>query len=237
MQAQCIKKLSRRDGFMAGVPIFIGYFPIAMAFGILSKTVGISMKDSFLLSVFVFGGASQFIALNLLTLGVGIGEIVVTTLLVNFRYFLMSASLATKMTDAIKKWIPLIAFGVTDEIFSIASFKCEEITKEFMLPLQFLGYFSWVTGTIVGYWLGGILPENIKDSMGIALYAMFIAILIPEAKKSKLITFLIGLSGFVNTLLKKLTTLPQGWTLIVSIISVSLLGSCLLKEEEVNGDE
>jgi len=112
-----------RDGIVDGIPIFLGYITVAITFGILSKNVGITMVDSILFSVLVFAGASQFIALNLLLLGVGVGEIVLTTLLVNFRHFLMSASLATRMTKDMKRWSPLIAFAVTDEVFSVASFK------------------------------------------------------------------------------------------------------------------
>lgn len=91
------------DGIIDGIPIFIGYITVAITFGILSKNVGITMIDSILFSVLVFAGASQFIALNLLLLGAGVGEIVLTTLLVNFRHFLMSASLATRMTNDMKR--------------------------------------------------------------------------------------------------------------------------------------
>jgi len=140
-----------KEGLVTGFPIVIGYVPIAMAFGILAKATGITMMDSFLFSALVYAGASQFMALNLLNAGVGIGEIIVATLLMNFRHFLMSASLSTKMRNREKKWIPLIAFGVTDETFSVASFKKQMIDKEFILPLQAVAYFSWIGGTFLGY--------------------------------------------------------------------------------------
>lgn len=233
MDKNCKNNYGFRDGIKDGFPIVIGYLPIAMTFGILSKTTGISIIDSILFSMIVYAGASQFIALNLLSIGVGMGEIILTTLLVNFRHFLMSASLATKLNEDMKKWIPIIGFGVTDETFSVASFKEGKLTKEYILPLQLLAYISWASGTLLGYLVGGILPDSIEKSMEVALYAMFAAILVPEAKKSRKVVILACLSGIMNTILKYSLSLSQGWSIIISIILVSYLGLYLFKEEEV----
>ncbi|MCT4621305.1 MAG: AzlC family ABC transporter permease [Marinisporobacter sp.] len=237
MAIDCKTKYSFKDGVVDGLPIVIGFVPIAMAFGILSKTTGITMMDSILFSVLVFAGASQFIALNLLLVGAGIGEIILTTLLVNFRHFLMGASLATRMTKDMKRWSPFIAFGITDEIFSVASFKEGTLTKEYMLSLEFLAYSSWVGGTALGYLVGSVLPEAMKMSMGVALYAMFAAILIPEIKKSTKAFILACLSGIINSICKIFFSLPQGWSIVISIILVSFLGVCVFKEKEVEGNE
>lgn len=237
MEKEHSKNLGIKDGILAGFPIVIGYIPIAMAFGILSKAVGISIVESLLFSVFVFAGASQFMALNLLNLGTGIVEIILATLLVNFRHFLMSASFATRITKDMKKWIPFIAFGITDEIFSVASFTKEQITKEFLIALQLAAYLSWIFGTVFGYLVGEILPNTIKISMGIALYAMFTAILIPEAKKSNKVLVMVLLSGLINTLLSYLKITTQGWNLVLTIVIVSAIGAFTLKEEEVNAYE
>jgi len=226
-----------RDGIVDGIPIFLGYITVAITFGILSKNVGITMVDSILFSVLVFAGASQFIALNLLLLGVGVGEIVLTTLLVNFRHFLMSASLATKMTKDMKRWSPLIAFGVTDEVFSVASFKKGPITRKYILSLEFVAYTAWVSGTIIGYLVGGILPDMVRDSMGIALYAMFAAILIPEVKKSGRGVILVCLSGAVNTLCQYFFAFPQGWSIVISIVIVSSIGLFFFGKEVVEEHE
>lgn len=237
MEKENSKSLGVKDGIVAGLPIVIGYIPVAMAFGILSRTIGISIIDSLLFSVFVFAGASQFMALNLLHLGTGIIEIILTTLLVNFRHFLMSASLATRITEDMKKWVPLFAFGITDEIFSVASFTKEQITKEFIIALQLAAYLSWIFGTGFGYLIGEILPNIIKSSMGIALYAMFAAILIPEVKKSSKVLIMVLLSGFLNTLLSYLKITTDGWNLVLTIIFVSAIGAFTIKEEEVSACE
>ncbi|MCR1899321.1 AzlC family ABC transporter permease [Irregularibacter muris] len=234
MARKLAQKEEIKKGLVDGLPIVIGYIPIAMAFGILSKTSGIGFLDSFLFSVMVFAGASQFMALNLLNAGVGLGEIILTTLLVNFRHFLMSASLAGRIPKCGKKWLPLLAFGITDEAFSVISFKEGELSREYILTLQMISYLSWVGGTVLGYLLGAVLPETIQASMGVGLYAMFVAILIPEAKKSKKIAFLAILSGMVNTLLSYLEILPQGWNIVLSILLVSLIGVYLFERKEAS---
>ncbi|WP_432661876.1 AzlC family ABC transporter permease [Wukongibacter baidiensis] len=234
MEARYRKQHELKDGFVAGLPLVIGYVPIGMAFGVLSKTMDVTFIDSILFSAIVFAGASQFMALNLLAMGAGAGEIILTTLLVNLRHILMSASLAARLKDDIKKWIPFIAFSVTDETFSVASFKEGELTKEFILSLQLISYLAWVGATGLGYIVGSILPEVMKDSMGVGLYAMFVAILIPEAKKSTMVVILACLSGILNTLLKYFLSLSQGWSIIISIVVVSYLGLYLF---EAKGEE
>lgn len=221
-----------RKGVLAGIPIFIGFIPIAIAFGILAKATGIDMITSFLFSALVFAGASQFIALNLISVGAGVGEIILTTLLVNFRHFLMSSSLATKMDEDSKKFIPLIAFGITDEIFSVASFIEGKISKDYILPLQFIAYLGWVGGTVLGYVLGSLLPNVVAESMGVSLYAMFIAILIPEAKKSTKVLSMALLSGIINSILTHFDVFPAGWNIIIAIVSVSLLGVFIFDENK-----
>lgn len=226
---QCLKM---QDGLKAGIPVVIGYLPISMAFGLLAKTTGVSLLGSFLFSFMVFAGASQFMALNLIQAGVNSMEIVLATLLMNFRHFLMSASLAARLEEKRKKWLPLVAFGLTDESFSLASTREEKPTVPFMLALQGTAYFSWVGGTVLGYLLGSALPTALQNSMGIALYAMFIAILLPEAKKSIKVTVLALSAGGIHALLFYLELLSSGWNLIIAIILASILGAMLFREEE-----
>ncbi|KAB3526331.1 AzlC family ABC transporter permease [Alkaliphilus serpentinus] len=225
------------EGFKASIPIVVGYLPIAMAFGMLSKTTGISLLDSLLLSIMVFAGASQFMALNLLALGVATGEIIVATLLMNMRHLLMSASIAARIKEEYNKYFPLVAFGITDETFSIAMTKKGYLRVAFLIPLELASYSSWVGGTLLGYLAGELLPELVQSSMGVALYAMFVAILIPEAKKKKSIAFLAISSGLLNSLIIYFKLLSPGWSLIFSIIIVAIAGVYIIKPEEVTDYE
>ena len=220
-----------QDAFKAGIPIFIGYVPAAIAFGILSKGCGITLVECFLFSAVVFAGASQFIALNLLMTGMGPGGIILTTLLVNFRHFLMSAYLSTRIGRIAKKYIFLIAFGVTDEVFSVLSFQRGRLSKTFVIILQLSAYSAWVGGTVAGYILGGFLPEILTKSMGVALYALLLAILLPEIKTSMKILILTIASGLLNTILIKLDILPNGWTIIVCILIIALAGSFFITDK------
>jgi len=220
-----------QDAFKAGIPIFIGYVPAAIAFGILSKGCGITLLECFLFSAVVFAGASQFIALNLLMTGMGPGGIILTTLLVNFRHFLMSAYLSTRIGRIARKYIFLIAFGVTDEVFSVLSFKKGQLSKTFVFILQLSAYSGWISGTVTGYIMGGFLPEILTKSMGVALYALLLAILLPEIKKSTKAVILVIASGLLNTILIKLDILPDGWTIIVCILIIASVGSFFVADD------
>lgn len=229
-----VNKCNIKDAINDGVPIVMGFIPIAMAFGILSKSAGITLLESLGFSMIVFAGASQFIALNLLIAGASIGEIILTTLLVNFRHFLFAASLSPKLAKDMRKSVPFIAFGLTDEIFSVASLKKKELTKEYMLVLEFCAYSALAVGTFLGYVLGGVLPSVVQLSMGIALYALFTALLVPEMKKSMKVVLLLVISGLTNTLFLYVFKLPQGWSIVISIILVSFLGMFIkVRETEV----
>lgn len=233
MDFNCRSNKGLMEGVIDGIPIVIGYLPIAFAFGILAKTTEITLMESILLSAFVFAGASQFMALNLLCLGTSVGEIIFTTMLVNLRHILMSASFAVRMSENARKYKSIIAFGITDEAFSILSFKEGDMGAKYIIALETTGYLSWVVGTGIGYIIGGFLPIVVKDSMGIALYAMFVALLLPEAKKSIEIGILAILSGVVNSICYSMIGISKGWSIVISIIAISLLGLFIFKDEDV----
>ncbi|MCT4633573.1 MAG: AzlC family ABC transporter permease [Firmicutes bacterium] len=230
-------RLRFRDGFIDGIPIILGYIPVGLAFGILSKSTGITWLETLMFCIFVFAGASQFMALNLIAMGTGIGQIIITTLLVNFRHFLMGASLVARMDKKVKKWSPIISFGISDEVFSIASFKEGKLTTGYMIGLELAAYSSWAISSVIGYIVGGILPLVVKTSMGIALYALFVALIIPEGKKSIRLIYLALLSGCINWLVGKYINLPNGWSIIVAVIIVSLIGTYFMDEKEVVENE
>jgi 4-azaleucine resistance transporter AzlC len=230
MKQEYPNTLSFKEGIIAAMPVVIGYFPVAMAFGLLSRTVQISLADSAMFSIFVFAGASQFMALELLKAGVGAGNIILATFLLNLRHLLMSASLAVRMGNIKKSWLPVLAFGITDESFSVASLKQGKLTAPFMLALNVLPYLAWSGGTITGYLIGATLPLAIQNSLGIGLYALFTALLIPEIKKSLNILYLAVISGLIYAIIFYFKLLPSGWSLVAAIIAASGAGALLLKD-------
>lgn len=233
-----MKKISAfHEGLKAGIPIAVGYLPIAIAFGLMSKAAGIPNYVGILMSLIVFAGASQFVGVNLLALGAASWEIVLTTFILNLRHFLMSASLSQSLKDGSKKTLlPLISFGVTDETFTVASLNSKnKLDVKYLLGLNLIGYSAWNVGTWCGLFLASGLPQSIKDSMGIALYAMFVGLLVPSAAKSKSVLVISLIAAAVNMLIKWLPitkSLSTGWAIIISTIVAAAIGSVLYPEEE-----
>jgi len=217
-------RLKAKDGIKAAVPIMIGYFPVAMAFGILAKGGGLVFFETIGFSFILYAGASQFIGVSMIIIGSGVGEIVLATLLLNFRHFFMSASLVQKLGHIQKSLRPILGFFITDEVFSVASFQDGEISESYLLSLEVLSYLSWVTGTAAGYIIGNFLPETLQVSMGIGLYALFVSILVPELKKSSKAIVLALLAGGMNSLLRYVVKIPQGWSIVLSIVLISSIG-------------
>ncbi len=227
------------QGVKQGIPIALGYIPIAITFGLLATSADIPHYIIILMSIMVFAGASQFVAINLLALQTSGWEVIITTFMVNLRHLLMSASLAPKLESNLTKKIKaLLAFGITDETFSLASLsKKDTLPANFMLGLSSIAYSSWVSGTIVGVLLGSQLPAVLQNSMGIALYAMFLGLLIPEIKKSKPLFTVSLLAIGCNSLFywcPVFSFLSQAWRIIITTVLASSLGVILFPKEEEN---
>lgn len=190
-----------------------------------------------LMSLVVFAGASQFIAVNLLTLGASLGEIVLTTFMLNLRHFLMTTSLSRKLDASVSKaWRAVLAFGVTDETFSVSAL-CDETTlpKQFILGLNTIAFLSWNFGTWLGVFFAPALPDAVKASMGIALYAMFIGLLVPHIKKSQAALVVAALAAATHGLLYWLplfATLSSGWRIIIATVISATVGAMVFGEEE-----
>lgn len=220
-----------RQGAVAAIPIMIGYFPIAIAFGLLAKNSLISFRDTSFLSIFVYAGASQFMALDLLGTGAASASIILATFLLNLRHMIMSASLAVDLGDLSGRLLALIGFGITDETFSVISFNREKISPAYLLTINFMSYGSWVTGTMVGFFFGEALPASLQASLGIGLYAMFAGLLTPEIGKSKKILHLSIISALVYMLLFYSNIFAAGWDIIIGIIISSGLGVLFLGDK------
>ncbi|NLC52502.1 MAG: AzlC family ABC transporter permease [Firmicutes bacterium] len=224
-------------GMKSGLPIAFGYLPIAVAFGLLAKANGLSAVTSVLMSALVFAGASQFIAVNLLATGIGCGEIIITTFLVNMRHFLMSATLTRHLGPQPPKTKALVAFGITDETFSLVVMQPEHNRfPGFVAGVNTAAYLGWVLGTAVGAVLVNGLPAILQSSMGLALYAMFIGLLIPGLKGSKANLAIFGLTLALSVVAywgpSWLTAIGKGWKIMIITVVACSLGALLFPEEE-----
>jgi len=214
-----------RKGLQAGISIAIGYVPIALTFGLIAKTTGLTLGETVMMSMIVFAGASQYMSLSLLSLGTGIIEIILTTFIVNIRHFLMAASLNEKIEpDRVLNRV-LYSFGITDETFSVAATKSGTITTGYMFGLNFIAYASWVVCSGIGFVIGAGLPQTLQESMSIALYAMFVGLLVPSMKASVKVVFLAVLAACFNSIFTMANLLSTGW----SIVGATLLSAVLVE--------
>ncbi|NLO89915.1 MAG: AzlC family ABC transporter permease [Clostridia bacterium] len=210
-----------KKGFLDGIPIALGYWPVAMAYGLLAKSVGLNFFECTTMSVMVFAGASQFMTLNLIASGVGMGEIAAAVFLVNLRHLLMSLSLSPKVLAQHRGIRALLSFGITDETFAVASVKEKYLSSGYLGALELISYSSWVLGSAAGFAAGAFLPETLQESMGIALYAMFIGLLVPLSKKSRKVLFIGVLAGILNGILGLF--ISKGWAVIAAAILAALM--------------
>ena len=196
------KRSEYLEGLSAGLPIGIGYFPVSFTFGIMAVNGGMKPLFAVLMSLTNLTSAGQFAGTNLIFSGASYLTIVLAMLVINIRYMLMSVSLSQR----IKEGTPFISrlifgFGITDEAYAIACIRTEPLTDKFMFGLMTLPIIGWTLGTAAGAFLSNLLPSMLQSAMGIALYAMFIAIIIPPAKKERPILFSIIIAVALSCIL------------------------------------
>lgn len=227
-------------GLRRGFPIALGYIPVAFTFGLMAVSGGLPVWMAVFISMSNLTSAGQFAGTSLILHGSGLIEITLTTFIINIRYMLMSLSLTQRLSKDVtlpKRY--LVAFGITDEIFTVASMEEGKLSFPFLLGLIAGPFWGWTIGTALGAMICSALPQTLSNAMGIALYGMFIAIILPAAKKSKQITFIISLSVFVVCMLKYIPLfhmISSGFRVILATLISAGIGAVLfpLKEETKN---
>ena len=183
-------------GVRTGLPVGVGYFSVSFGFGAMAAAQAIRALDATLISATNLTSAGQFAGLTLMVAGATLWEVILTQIVINSRYALMSLALSQRMGSRIG-FLPrlLIAFFNTDEIFALAMAEKEPLTVSFMLGLGLTPILGWIAGTLCGALAGSVLPLSIRTALGVMLYGMFIAIVVPPAKaeKSVLATCLLAL--------------------------------------------
>ncbi|UAL48553.1 AzlC family ABC transporter permease [Sutcliffiella horikoshii] len=233
------KTSSFRNGLQAGVSIAIGYIPIAITFGLLAKSAGLTVTETVLMSLLVFAGAAQYMSLNMIVLGSGVFEIVMTTFILNIRHFLMSASLNEKVEEKSLWKKSLFSFGITDETFSVTATKEGTIKTGYMFGVILIAYSSWVVSSGIGHVIGSSLPSSLQESMAVALYAMFVGLLMPSLKKHRKVVMLAGAAAILNSVFSLVIGIAAGWSIVLatitSAVGIEILYAKWSKEE--NADE
>ncbi|TFB22116.1 branched-chain amino acid ABC transporter permease [Filobacillus milosensis] len=230
------RKEAIKKGLVAGLPIFLGYLPIAVAYGVLAKESGLSTFETTMMSVLVFAGAAQFMAAGMFSAGAMFVEIVIATFVLNFRHFIMSMSFMNTTKAFPLRWRFPLSLGLTDETFAVSSLHSNQAKHQygtyFYLSLILFAYVGWISGSLAGALLGEVIPQALSESMGIALYAMFIGLLVPSIKKEWRLGAIAVFSMGLNFIFMEVLSVSKGWAIVISTIIGSFLGVFLLKEED-----
>lgn len=216
-----------RKGFIDGLPICFGYLSVSFAFGIFAMQSGLQIWEVILISMTNVTSAGQLAAVPIIVSGGGLAMLAGSQLVINLRYALMSVSLSQKLSSAIR--LPqklLIAFVNTDEVFAVASCQKGKVGASYMFGLILTPYFGWSVGTILGAVAGTLLPEIVLSALGIAIYGMFVAIVVPVAKqeRSTLICVLLAMAfSCLFHFLPILSSIPQGLIIIICAVLASFV--------------
>ena len=225
-----------RRGLKDSLPIIFGYFSASIAFGLLARNSSLSLWETQSFSLFTFTGAAQFMALNLINAGVSGPQIVLAYGLLNLRYTLMSAAVAKKVTFTRFFQRPLLASGVTDENFAVTTANEGPVSPAYQGAVELGPWVGWNLGTLSGWLFGSILPESLSAAMVASLYALFMALLLPDLKKGMPWILTAALAAGVNTVLELLGSLGSGWSFIIAMISGTILGMFLIPAQPETAD-
>ena len=225
-------------GIRDGIPIAVGYFSVSFTFGMMAVQSGISPFHAVLISLLNLTSAGQFAGLTVIVSNASLMEMALTQLVVNIRYGLVSVSLSQKLDDSVKmRSRLLIAYGNTDEIFAVASSKPGTVGAKYLYGLILLPVLGWVGGTLAGAVASTLLPGTVISALGVALYGMFIAIVVPPAKEHKevrtvvLIALLLSCAFYYLPVLRQVSS---GFMIIICTVAAAAVGAVLfpLKEGE-----
>lgn len=236
-----MKKQEFLDGIRDGLPICLGYFSVSMAFGLTAVLSGIPVWVAVMISLTNLTSAGQFAGINLIAANGLLVELGLTTFIINIRYFLMSMSVSQKVESKMTMKERLaVSFGITDEIFAVSMQRKGELTSAYMAGLIITPILGWTGGTFVGAVATSFMPKALSNALGIALYGMFIAVIVPPAREHKnvLFTVIAAIAASVAcTYLPIIKNLSSGWRIILITIVVCLFAAWLFPVEEKEGDK
>lgn len=228
--------MNYRYGLKKGIPIALGYLSVSFGFGITAVNQGLGWIEALLISMTNMTSAGQLAGVSVIASLGTIAEIILTQIVINMRYCLMGLSLTQKLDKNFNTFHRIfVAFGITDEVFAVASSELSNVTPRYMYGLITLPYIGWSLGTFLGAYSGNILPQSVSSALGIAIYGMFIAIIIPPAKKSKGVLFTIIISTVLSLAfyyIPVFSGLSQGFSIIICAVVASTVMAYLKPVED-----
>jgi predicted branched-subunit amino acid permease len=223
-------------GLHHGLPIGLGYLSVSFAFGIFSLGQGLSIWETLLISMTNLTSAGQLAGVPIIAVGGSAAELAVTQLVINLRYSLMSVSLSQKLHDSVSLPHRLaVAFFNTDEIFAVASSRTEPLTRSYLYGLGVCPYLGWSLGTLAGALAGDILPASLNSALGITIYGMFVAIVIPAMRERRATAWCVLLAVTLSCAFRYLPLLSEvssGFAIILCAVTASALLAYLAPLEQ-----
>lgn len=225
-----------KKGLRDGIPIALGYFAVAFTLGIVAKKAGLSAFQAMLTAGLTNASAGGYAAFSIIAAGGGYFEMTITQLIVNARYLLMSCALSQKLAPSVSTLKrAILAFDVTDEVFGISVAVKGELNPFYNYGAMTVAIPGWALGTFFGVVMGNILPPSVVSALSVGLYGMFLAIIIPPARKNKVIAGLVIISMALSLIFAKLPLLSgisEGMRVIVITVALSLAAAVLFPVEE-----
>lgn len=222
-----------KRSFLQAFPVVLGYLPIGFAYGVLAVNSGLTLVQAMAMSIFVYAGSSQLIAVGLISQGINPVSIVITTLIVNLRHFLMSAALSPYLRNWQKTEIAGFCFELTDETFAVHSlhFRDGQNSPRIAIPINIICQLAWLIGSLLGVLVGGGISDIKPFALDYALPAMFIALLLLQIHNWKHI--FVALAGGLLSMGLWVVGVTQ-WNVIVATVIAATLGAFLETSRKIS---
>ncbi len=222
-------------GLKAGIPIALGYLSVSFTFGIIAISYGLSWWQALIISMTTVTSAGQFAGIGIMLHPGQYFQMLISQITINIRYSFMSISVGQKADErftGLSRWI--LGFMMTDEIFAVAT-QDESVSRSFFAGLATLPYLGWSVGTLLGAILGSILPDRLMSALSLAIYGMFVAIVVPEMKKSHPVLIVVALAMLLSCAfhyIPFLSSISSGITITIVAISAAVVGAILFPVDE-----
>lgn len=222
-------------GLKAGIPIALGYLSVSFTFGIIAISYGLSWWQALIISMTTVTSAGQFAGIGIMLHPGQYFQMLISQITINIRYSFMSISVGQKADErftGLSRWI--LGFMMTDEIFAVATQE-ESVSRSLFAGLATLPYLGWSVGTLLGAILGSILPDRLMSALSLAIYGMFVAIVVPEMKKSHPVLIVVALAMLLSCAfhyIPFLSSISSGITITIVAISAAVVGAILFPVDE-----
>lgn len=226
-------------GLLHGLPIALGYLSVSFGFGIMAVRAGMSVTEATLISLLNLTSAGQAAGVSVIAAGGSLAEMALVQLTINIRYALMALSLSQKCSPRFR--LPqrlLAAYGITDEVFGVCAAQPGQIEPPYMLAMVLIATAGWVLGTFLGAFAGALLPASVTAALGILLYGMFLAIIVPPARKDKAILCAVLIAAVLSILCRYLIpALSEGFAVILCAVAASVAAALLFPRKDDEEEE